>query len=556
MAGLGRGLGALLSASSRNARAHGAEAPGSDLLARSLAAKHVTDTGNALKTVSEAAARTTAANTAVPVTEPDGHYIKDTKTASAAVLKSHVVKSKPAAAPAAITAAGDNPKAGAEVNYSPQVAQMQEELKAAPHQKEVAVEVVAAASSTSGSNSGDTAPAPGQEVSGARAGLTGGAVLKVAEDNLVHNIVLSNLHPSTYQPRNQFDDDSIRELAESIKLHGLLEPLIVKRCQNGCYEIICGERRYRAARLAGLKVVPCLVRDVVDEKAYAIALIENIQRENLNPMELAVAFDQMMRKCGMTQDEVAQHVGKSRSAIANFLRLLSLERSVQESLRSGEITLGHAKLIAGYTDETQMELRDLIIRQGLSVRGVEEYIKKQLFRDKRRKRLSKRDDLIPRFADYEDSLNLKLKGGRAKFIVGTAAHKGKLTLTYDNEEELNSILQLLGLVKHEEQSRTADWSSQAVSAAAQRQRHGQRQSTGTGTGKGAAGAVNSLTGTGVVRTVGAAETAERKTANTIQVPVKINGRSDSPDLSAHSLERQKSLNFKNRTSVVLSKPQQ
>ena len=276
-----------------------------------------------------------------------------------------------------------------------------------------------------------------------------------SDDHLVLNVKLDMLMPSTYQPRHSFDDEAIKELATSIKEHGLLEPLIVKRIDGGKYEIICGERRYRAARMLSMASVPCLVREVVDEKAYAIALIENIQRENLNPVELAIAFDQMMQECGMTQEEVAKSVCKSRSAVANYLRVLKLEDGSLAALKAGKIDLGHAKVLLSLSGSAQNEACQIVIERGLSVRATESFVKefaKKLEARALEEAQSNTDDSNSEanrninYTSYEKSLNAKLKGVKAKFKVSKDG-KGKLTFSYDNDKQLDSLLTLLGLYK-------------------------------------------------------------------------------------------------------------
>ena len=276
-----------------------------------------------------------------------------------------------------------------------------------------------------------------------------------SDDHLVLNVKLDMLMPSTYQPRHSFDDEAIKELATSIKEHGLLEPLIVKRIDGGKYEIICGERRYRAARMLAMASVPCLVREVVDEKAYAIALIENIQRENLNPVELAIAFDQMMQECGMTQEEVAKSVCKSRSAVANYLRVLKLEDGSLAALKAGKIDLGHAKVLLSLSGSAQNEACQIVIERGLSVRATESFVKefaKKLEARALEEAQSNTDDSNSEanrninYTSYEKSLNAKLKGVKAKFKVSKDG-KGKLTFSYDNDKQLDSLLTLLGLYK-------------------------------------------------------------------------------------------------------------
>lgn len=298
-------------------------------------------------------------------------------------------------------------------------------------------------------------------IASSRAGFGSSAMAAVnaagseASDNhLVLNVKLEQLKPSAYQPRHSFDDEAIIELATSIKEHGLLEPLIVQRTDSGFFEIICGERRYRAARMLGMDAIPCLVRDVVDEKAYAIALIENIQRENLNPVELAIAFDQMMQECGMTQEEVARSVCKSRSAVANYLRVLKLEDEAMAALRAGQIDLGHAKVLLSLSGTAQSEACQVVIERGLSVRATESFVKE--FAKKIAARQAEEAKSSPsegealkdlNFQALEKTLNMRMRGPRAKFKTGRGG-KGKLTLSYEDEHELFALLTMLGLQPH------------------------------------------------------------------------------------------------------------
>ncbi|MCK0525490.1 ParB/RepB/Spo0J family partition protein [Anaerobiospirillum sp. NML120449] len=298
-------------------------------------------------------------------------------------------------------------------------------------------------------------------IASSRAGFGSSAMAAVnaagseASDNhLVLNVKLELLKPSAYQPRHSFDDEAIIELATSIKEHGLLEPLIVQRTDSGFFEIICGERRYRAARMLGMDAIPCLVRDVVDEKAYAIALIENIQRENLNPVELAIAFDQMMQECGMTQEEVARSVCKSRSAVANYLRVLKLEDEAMAALRAGQIDLGHAKVLLSLSGTAQSEACQVVIERGLSVRATESFVKE--FAKKIAARQAEEAKSSPsegealkdlNFQALEKTLNMRMRGPRAKFKTGRGG-KGKLTLSYEDEHELFALLTMLGLQPH------------------------------------------------------------------------------------------------------------
>ena len=463
MAGLGRGLGALLSQSTtKSAKVTGSQGVvGQDLIVRSLQSKGATEQDvGALQVESnpeevltpEVAPapkrRTSKPKTAAPLAseraslEPvgavQGNLLDDVTPEQEAKMQQILDETRKRTKPKRRRKAAETVPEPVKQTAQP------EEVKAEPSKVEPKAELAAM----------DTAPEAIQAHMAAHAAAAG-VTLTGEDDNRIHQIALSALNPSSYQPRDYFDDDSIKELASSIMEHGLLEPLIVKRAGNG-YEIICGERRYRAAKLAGLAELPCLVRDVVDEKAYAIALIENIQRESLNPIELAIALEQMMEECGMTQEQVAASVGKSRSAVANYLRLTTMNEQVQEALRRGDINFGHAKLIVGFDDATQLELCSIITKKQLSVRATEDYIKKHITAEQRKKRTPKqgqaekqrhKEQLMEHLSSCEATLNAELGGVIAKFTLATSAKntKGKLTLSYNSEEELEALLHRLGL---------------------------------------------------------------------------------------------------------------
>ena len=193
----------------------------------------------------------------------------------------------------------------------------------------------------------------------------------------ITTISISLVEPNKGQPRKDFDREKIQELADSIKENGLLQPILVTPLENGGYRIVAGERRWRAARIAGLKEVPVYVRDLSEKQVMQLALIENIQRQDLTPIEEAKAYKQLMDKYFMTQQELAKAVGKSRSAIANAVRLLELAEPVQKYLDRGELSVGHAKVLAGLSDEQlQVQAADLALSDGLSVRELENEVKK------------------------------------------------------------------------------------------------------------------------------------------------------------------------------------
>lgn len=274
--------------------------------------------------------------------------------------------------------------------------------------------------------------------------------LKIAEKSLVRNILVQNLKPSVYQPRVDFSETALQELAESIKEHGLLEPLLVTRSkEDQTYEIICGERRFRAAKIAGLRAVPCLIRDLSEENAYAIALIENIQREELSPLELARAYEQVMQKFKYTQETLAKSLGIARSTLTNTLRLLKLENPVKQALRAGQIDVGHAKILLMLSGKHQIQACETIIEQNLTVSASDVMIKELVAKLKSREVAGDdKDDASlkaqPRFNNYEKILNKSLKGVKAKFVVKNE-NQGKLTLKYTSASELEYLLKVLGI---------------------------------------------------------------------------------------------------------------
>lgn len=206
-----------------------------------------------------------------------------------------------------------------------------------------------------------------------------GALLPELDDDNLSAQTAIKIHliiPNPYQPRKEFSDEKLAELSESIKIHGIIQPLLVRE-RDAQYQLIAGERRLRAAKLAGLHEVPVVVKDLTDQSMMEIALVENLQRENLNPIEEAEAYHRLMNEFQLTQDELAKKVGKSRSAIANILRLLNLPIELQKDLSSGILTMGHARALLGLTSiEVQKEIWNQIQQQQLSVRETEELIRK------------------------------------------------------------------------------------------------------------------------------------------------------------------------------------
>jgi len=263
-------------------------------------------------------------------------------------------------------------------------------------------------------------------------------VWKVEQDGqTISTVALKQIIPNRYQPRTNFVEDELEGLAQSIKEHGVLQPIVVRRKGDGVYELIAGERRLRAATLAGLSTIPALVRNSNDEKSLALALVENIQRQNLNPMEEAKAYSRLMGEFGLTQDMVASSVGKDRSSIANFLRLLALPKEVQQFIESGALSLGHAKVLAGISSpSTQLQLAKRIVSGRLSVRQAEQFVA-----GKKSGGSGKHPKTEPnKFHHLEDQLR---KHFGTKVQVKTGARGGQLVIHYYSDEELDRVTALI-----------------------------------------------------------------------------------------------------------------
>ena len=194
---------------------------------------------------------------------------------------------------------------------------------------------------------------------------------EIPQNKQVQDLPLAQIHPNRYQPRRTFSDDSIQQLAQTLQEEGLLQPIIVREDQGG-YEIIAGERRFRAAKSLGWEKIPAIVNNLDDQQTASLALIENLQRENLNPIDEAQAYEQLMQLNDLTQTQLAQDIGKSQSYVANKLRLLKLAEPVQEHLAKGELSARHGRAILGLSEEDQVKLAEEVVKQGLSVKETEE----------------------------------------------------------------------------------------------------------------------------------------------------------------------------------------
>lgn len=258
-------------------------------------------------------------------------------------------------------------------------------------------------------------------------------------DTRIETLPLREIEPDPGQPRKTFDDETLAELSASIAEHGLLQPIAVRPKPSGGYLIVAGERRWRASRMAGLTEVPVIVKDVTDEQAMELALVENLQREDLDPVEEAVGIRELMTRCDLTQERAARKLGKSRSALANSLRLLSLPETVLELLKSGFITIGHAKVVLGLpTPELQEEAAQMIADNQLNVRQAEALCKK-LAKPAKEPVAAPLPSALP--VEVEESLKQALGSE-----VRVAYHdgKGKLTVHFYSDDQLKAFANLLG----------------------------------------------------------------------------------------------------------------
>lgn len=259
----------------------------------------------------------------------------------------------------------------------------------------------------------------------------------VSRETSMLNINL--IEPNSTQPRRRFDEDALVELADSIKLHGVIQPIVVQK-KDDHYEIIAGERRWRASRIAKLKEVPVVIKDYSEDEIFEIALIENIQRQDLNPIEEAQAYQRLIEERNLKQDEVAEKVSKSRVAIANSLRLLRLDERIREMIIDELISSGHARALLSITDpELQYELANRILDEKLSVRETEKLVKKYLNPKSKKEKKKLDDEAI--YREYEDRLRSIL--GVKTEITRKDTNKGKIEISFNNTEEFEKIYDII-----------------------------------------------------------------------------------------------------------------
>ena len=254
-------------------------------------------------------------------------------------------------------------------------------------------------------------------------------------------IPVDMIEPNPYQPRMSFDQESLEELAESIKTLGLIQPITVRRKSEGRYQIISGERRFRACRLAGMDMIPAYIRDTNDQGMLEMAIVENIQRENLDPIEVAMSYQRLIEECNLTQEQMAVRVGKKRASVTNYLRLLKLPAKLQHDLKVGLLSVGHAKVLLGIEDlKLQEYLCDLVIKEDLSVRQLEDKIKK-LTEQKKAAEPQEEQDLPDEYFKvleivgkyFENNISIKRSG----------SGKGSMTIHFGSDDEVRKFLKAL-----------------------------------------------------------------------------------------------------------------
>jgi ParB family chromosome partitioning protein len=254
-------------------------------------------------------------------------------------------------------------------------------------------------------------------------------------------IPVDMIEPNPYQPRMNFDQEALDELADSIRTLGLIQPITVRRKEEGRYQIISGERRFRACRLAGMDMIPAYIRDTNDQGMLEMAIVENIQRENLDPIEVAMSYQRLIEECNLTQEQMAVRVGKKRASVTNYLRLLKLPAKLQHDLKVGLLSVGHAKVLLGIEDlKLQEYLCDLVIKEDLSVRQLEDKIKK-LTEQKKAAEPQEEQDLPDEYFKvleivgkyFENNISIKRSG----------SGKGSMTIHFGSDEEVRKFLKAL-----------------------------------------------------------------------------------------------------------------
>lgn len=274
--------------------------------------------------------------------------------------------------------------------------------------------------------------------------------VKTQGSSTINEVPLAQIVPNPGQPRREFDEEALQELAASIKELGLVQPITVRQVAPDQYQIIAGERRWRASQLAGLEAIPAYIRTIDDENVMELALVENIQREDLNAIEIALAYEKLMEREGMTQEKVSERVGKSRAAIANYLRLLRLPAQVQMALQKKEIDMGHARAILSLDSPSlQLKLFREVQKNGYSVRRVEQRAKEMKLQAENPDAANapKRNSVPENYGELKQRLSSLFHTNVA--LTCNAKGKGKITIPYANEKELEAIMGLFDKIKQQ-----------------------------------------------------------------------------------------------------------
>ena len=294
----------------------------------------------------------------------------------------------------------------------------------------------------------------GKEKRGLGIGLDAlfGTDLAAMQDDEIRTLPISRVEPREDQPRDRFDEERLQDLADSILQHGLIQPVIVRKLDNGNYQIIAGERRWRASRMAGLDEIPVRVIQADDRTVSEMAMVENLQREDLNPMEEARGYQKLMQTFSLTQEEAAAGVGKSRSAVANSLRLLNLSKPVSEMVEKGEISAGHARALLSIEDPAlQKKAADRVRTRSLSVRSTELLVSRMKKEAQTPENADKTEGNIDYAALLSDDLSLSL--GR-KVVLSDHSGKGRLELYYDKADDREALVSLLKTLRPSVQKRS------------------------------------------------------------------------------------------------------
>lgn len=259
---------------------------------------------------------------------------------------------------------------------------------------------------------------------------------EVTSDNII-NLEIEDIVSKEDQPRKYFDDEALEDLANSISIHGVIQPIIVRKVEDK-YEIVAGERRWRASKKVGLEKIPCIIKDINHETAAKISLIENVQREDLNPIEEAIAYQRIMKEYNLKQEELAEAMGKSRTYITNSIRLLNLHETVIQYIYQGKLTSGHGKALLGIKDkDEQLKAAERIIEQGLNVRETEADVKQNKVKLKKKKHVKSKESYI---IDLEEGL-MRTLGTKVNLVVGNK--KGKIEIEYYGDSDLERLIDLL-----------------------------------------------------------------------------------------------------------------